>query len=131
MAKNCPAVDAWRALLVASEPERCQADLCRHLETCADCQHTMETLEEADELEEVARNLEQQTDPKSGLGKLMTRLKESGATLSPEAGTDTDLYFLRSANKPDLLGYLDGYEVHEEIHRGGMGIVLKAYDPAF
>ena len=41
-----------------------------------------------------------------------------------------DLYFLQAAKRPDILGNLGNYEVEEVIGQGGMGVVLKAYEPA-
>ena len=41
-----------------------------------------------------------------------------------------DLYFLHPADRPDLLGTLGEYEVQEVIGQGGMGVVLKAFEPA-
>jgi tRNA A-37 threonylcarbamoyl transferase component Bud32 len=37
--------------------------------------------------------------------------------------------FLQPADKPGLLGKLDHYEVIEVVGKGGMGVVLKAFDP--
>jgi hypothetical protein len=50
-------------------------------------------------------------------------------TAQPEAGEEkVSLSFLKPSQKPGSLGRLDHYEVCELIGRGGMGIVLKAFD---
>src|SRR5207302_9187966 len=44
-----------------------------------------------------------------------------------DAGEET-LHFLAPSDKPESLGRLAHYEVLEVIGRGGMGIVLRAFD---
>jgi serine/threonine protein kinase len=48
----------------------------------------------------------------------------------PDAAEDADvpLDFLAPSNKPGSLGRLDHYEIQEVVGRGGMGVVLKAFD---
>jgi serine/threonine protein kinase len=61
--------------------------------------------------------------------RFLERLHRVGPALTPAIAEPVDLYFLQPANDPDLLGRLDHYEVQQVIGQGGMGVVLKAFDP--
>src|SRR5262245_63545579 len=64
----------------------------------------------------------------------MEQLKAEGEagrdTLGPTTVRTTTLPFLHPSANPDHLGRLGSYEVLGVIGRGGMGVVLKAFDPA-
>jgi serine/threonine protein kinase/DNA-directed RNA polymerase subunit RPC12/RpoP len=126
---TCPDVHSWQDLLEGGGAGREPDELAHHLEACAACQHTLETLAaEPAVWEDAARALGEQQGQagrEPALQDLVERLKRE----QPPA-VEEDLSFLRPADKPGLLGLLGPYEVREVIGRGGMGVVLKAFEPA-
>src|SRR5205807_3000857 len=57
-----------------------------------------------------------------------TRTAHAGDETTPATAVDVRA-LLKPADKAGLLGKLDHYEVIEVVGRGGMGVVLKAFDP--
>jgi serine/threonine protein kinase len=130
---DCPGMPDLQALLGDTlSPEQREA-FERHLESCASCQERIDAnLENQDCLKNLGRLFGDPTtapmDPV--LDRVRERLHEVKSPVR-SAPTDTaDLSFLRISNRPGVMGMLGEYEVQEVIGQGGMGIVLKASEPA-
>jgi serine/threonine protein kinase/predicted RNA-binding Zn-ribbon protein involved in translation (DUF1610 family) len=132
-AVDCPGMECWQALFRGALPPGERERWARHLESCPSCQERLDRTEELGEaLRRPARRVGDPTlaAPDPAWSQFLERLRgvRSPVRVGPEEPPDLD--FLRPADRPGLLGTLGPYEVREVIGQGGMGVVLKAFDPA-
>jgi serine/threonine protein kinase len=129
---GCPEIADWQLSPDGPVSEDRQQEFDRHLESCPACQ---ERLDQAGACgESITKTLRQVGDPtvRSSdwpLLQVMDRLCDAWSPSKQEPEPAADLFFLRPANLPGVLGLLGDYQVREVIGQGGMGLVLKAYDP--
>jgi len=129
---DCPSPEGWQMLFddTVSPGERERFE--RHLESCPACQERLDRDEElGGELRELARQVGDPTavpaDPT--LLQFLEKLHEGKSPERLAPAEPLDLYFPRLTDRPGVLGILGDYEVREVIGQGGMGVVLKAYEP--
>src|SRR6266852_3659275 len=145
--KDCPDAVRLREMLAGTLPEHDQEELTTHLDSCLTCRQTLDELAtEGESWPELARKLGPKPAADPALEQAIREIKgvspplylppasggdtEGGTQPFGSARDDKELAFLSPPDKPGHLGRLAHYDVTEVIGRGGMGIVLKAFDSA-
>ncbi|MCR4413132.1 MAG: protein kinase [Thermoguttaceae bacterium] len=143
---RCPEKGQLQALLDGDLGPEQEAALAEHLRNCETCRQRLDELtgklgllpeaakadvlrqEPADEaLQEMMANLRQQGPGDSGSGVPPAETVTAGHSAPPG---EISLGFLDPPARPGCLGKLGGYDVTGVIGQGGMGVVLKGFDPA-
>src|SRR5262249_20145526 len=123
----CPDVSHLQRLLDGLLTEQEQAELNLHLDECAACQqHLDERIGAQSFRSDLARHLKSARSEIEGENATTSVTGQND--FSDQLDDDLTLEFLDRSDKPNSLGRLGHYEVLEVIGRGGMGIVLRAFD---
>jgi serine/threonine-protein kinase len=139
----CPGTAGWEELLNGSLPEKEQQALAEHLDDCPHCQDVLEGLTASSSCWQAAARSAAEHTPAAepALRRVIEDLKEdpgetmdalpatTGLEASPQAKVE-GVPFLGPPRRSGHLGSLGSYDVLKVIGRGGMGVVLKAFDPA-
>jgi eukaryotic-like serine/threonine-protein kinase len=118
-----------RLLLDDRLPPESQNELAKHIEACADCRKKLESLAaDPDWWDDAQKLLSTIINSKSPTGA--DDSANSHVIVQAERAERLRLDFLSPSDDVTKLGRLGPYEITKVIGRGGMGIVLKGFDPA-
>lgn len=121
---RCDREVLWTLVEQQPEPDPSAAGIYHHVASCQRCQQA---------LDELAGGKAWQAAAGRWLGGGGAPVEEDPPGDAPDPGDELplpiDLHFLQQPSHPELLGRLDRYEIESVIGRGGMGLVLRGYDP--
>lgn len=131
---SCPPTEELRQLLDGSLPETQQHECTEHLEACSGCQHRLEDIAtQGSNLSRVVEHLHQ-ADPVAtsaywpALKAVAGEMQQAVAAPPSVRRKSASLDFLQPPTDSAYLGRLGHFDVMRIIGRGGMGIVLEAFD---
>ena len=117
--------------LLEDDDRRPSVEIETHLETCSRCQQTLSDLAaQGAEWNRVVEFLsidDWNAEKEIPVSELSTQVRVE--TEGEPRPTIVPLTFLDEARHPELLGRLGKYDIESVIGQGGMGVVLKGFDP--
>jgi len=134
--QECPSGDDLSGLIHGDIPESQQTVLSDHVGHCTPCQNRMESLATAgnSNLSDIVRHIDKDTPPSNSafwkaLGKAESEVTQDMASLA-DTPLDLKLDFLQPSDTPGRIGRVSTFDIVRVIGRGGMGVVLHAFDPS-
>jgi hypothetical protein len=136
--RGCPSKGELQGLLHGDLSPDSTIRLTEHVGECPGCQGRMDALAtgETPSLPDAVRHIDRHAPPKQSplwkaIDRVVVEMTRTSATraLPTPPPEDDELGFLSPTDVPGRIGALGDFEVVRLIGRGGMGMVLHAFDP--